>query len=168
MADSLDEKVAMLSAALMAPVILLHVVTENLRYITDDMGADVDRLLKVVAYPTVLALAAMVGILFGGAVMKYRLTWAFVLIAWGVCGLFEAYLSYEAKIAPWRPGQPPAEVWKAADSVLVVQNLILLAVAVFMFLESRPAKTNPHRHRPDGSQSGFPSQGPVGSPIRKL
>jgi len=49
-------------------------------------------------------------------------------------------LSYEAKIAQWAPGDPPAAAWKAADSVLIVQNLILLTVAVFMFLESRPTK----------------------------
>jgi hypothetical protein len=142
MAKSHGDRRAMLSAALMVPVIVLHVVN-GLVLATDDLPADVVDFLKNVAYPTVLALAAMVGILFGVAVIrKYRVTWAFVLIAWGVCGLLEAFLSYEAKTAPWRRGEPPVAVWEAADSVLVVQNLILLAVAVFMFLDlAQPKRT---------------------------
>ena len=152
MAKSRVNRRAMLSAALMVPVIVLHVVNGRV-LARDDLETDAMEFLNNVAYPTILALAAMVGILFGVAVIrKYRVS-ASVLIAWGVCGLLEAFLSYEAKIAPWRPGEPPVEVWKAADSVLVVQNLILLAVAVIMFLESRPAKTNPRRHRSDGAGS---------------
>ncbi len=139
-AKSLRDKVAMLSAALMAPVILLHVANGFVSK-KDDLSADTARLLKDIVYPAVLALAAMVGVLFGMAVIrKYRMAWASILIAWGLCGLLEAYLSYEAKVAPWEFGDPPAAAWKAADSVLIVQNLILLTVAVFMLLESRPAK----------------------------
>jgi hypothetical protein len=140
MAKSLGNKVAMLSALLMAPVILLH-VANGFVLAKDDLSADTARMLKNIVYPTVLALTAMVGILFGAAVIrKHRVAWASILIAWGLCGLLEAYLSYEAKIAQWAPGDPPAAAWKAADSVLIVQNLILLTVAVFMFLEFRPTK----------------------------
>lgn len=140
MAKSLGDKVAMLSAVLMAPVIILHVA--NGFVITwDDLSEDTARLLKNIVYPTVLALAAMVGVLLGVAVIrKYRVAWASILIAWGLCGLLEAYLSYEAKVAPWELGDPPAAAWKAADSVLIVQNLILLTAAVFMVLESRLGK----------------------------
>jgi tetratricopeptide (TPR) repeat protein len=140
MAKSLGDRRAMLSAALMAPVIVLHVINDQM-IASGDLPVDLVDFLRKIGYPTVLALAAMVGILFGVAVIrKYRFTWAGVLIAWGVCGLLEAYLSYLAKIAPWWPGEPPAAAWKAADSVLVVQNLILLAVAIFMYLESRRSR----------------------------
>jgi TIR domain-containing protein len=139
-AKSLRDKVAMLSAVLMAPVILLHVANRFVLTM-DDLSADTARLLNNIVYPTALGLAAMIGVLFGVAVIrKYRVAWASILIAWGLCGLLEAYLSYLAKVAPWEIGDPPAAAWKAADSVLIVQNLILLTVAVFMFLESRPAK----------------------------
>ena len=124
----------------MAPVILLHFAN---RFVLkkDDLSADTTLLLKNIGYPTVLALSALIGVLFGVAIVrKYRVAWAFILIAWGLCGLFEAYLSYEAKVAPWALGDPPAAAWKAADSVLIVQNLILLTVAVFMLLESRLGK----------------------------
>ena len=137
-AMSLADKFAMCSAVLMAGVMVLHVVTETLGLTTDFLDAEVYRLLRHVAYPTVLGLAALVGILFGAAVIrKHRVAWASVLIAWGLCGLWEAYLSREAKIAPWQPGDPPAAAWKAADSVLIVQNLILLAVAILMYRQSR-------------------------------
>jgi hypothetical protein len=130
----------MLSAVLMAPVILLHVANRFVLTM-DDLSADTARLLNNIVYPTALGLAAMIEVLFGVAVIrKYRVAWASILIAWGLCGLLEAYLSYLAKVAPWEIGDPPAAAWKAADSVLIVQNLILLTVAVFMFLESRPAK----------------------------
>jgi TIR domain len=139
-AKSLGDKIAMLSAVLMAPVILLHVANRFVLTM-DDLSKDTARLLNNIVYPTALALAAMIGVLFGVVVIrKYRVAWASILIAWGLCGLLEAYLSYEAKVAPWEIGDPPAAAWKAADSVLIVQNLILLTVAVFMFLESRPAK----------------------------
>ncbi len=139
-AKSLRDKVAMLSSALMAPVILLHFAN---RFVLKkvDLSADTTLLLKNIVYPTILALSALIGVLFGVAIVrKYRVAWAFILIAWGLCGLFEAYLSYEAKVAPWALGDPPAAAWKAADSVLIVQNLILLTVAVFMLLESRLGK----------------------------
>jgi tetratricopeptide (TPR) repeat protein/uncharacterized integral membrane protein len=142
MAKSLGDGRAKMRAALMVPVIVLHVITVTVVQVlaSGNRARVVVDFLNVKAYPTVLALAAMVGILFGVAVMKYRHIWAFVLIAWGICGLFEAYLSYLAKVAVWRPGQPPAAAWEAADSVLVVENVILLAVAVFMYQESRPAE----------------------------
>jgi TIR domain len=140
LAKSLHDKAAMLSAALMAPVILLH-VANGFVLTKDDLSDDTARVLKNIVYPTVLALAAMIGVLFGAAVIrKYRVAWASILIAWGLSGLLEAYLSYEAKVAAWEFGDPPAAAWKAADSVLIVQNLILLTVAVFMLLESRLGK----------------------------
>ena len=139
-AKSLRNKVAMLSAALMAPVILLH-IANGFVLKKVELSADTAHLLKNIIYPTVLALAAMVGVLFGVAVIrKYRVAWASILIAWGLCGLLQAYLSYAAKVAPWEFGDPPAAAWKAADSVLIVQNLIMLTVAVFMLLESRLGK----------------------------
>ena len=140
----------------MGPVILLH-VANGFVLKKDDLSADTARLLKHIVYPTVLALAAMVGVLFGVAVIrKYRMAWASILIAWGLCGLLEAYLSYEAKVAPWEFGDPPAAAWKAADSVLIVQNLILLTVAVFMLLESRLGK---NASAPDVNQTRHPVRG---------
>jgi hypothetical protein len=106
MAKSLGDRRAMLNAALMVPVIVLHVIAVTVVQVLEsgDRAPAVVDFLNVKVYPTVLALAAMVGILFGIAVMKHRVTWAWVLIAWGMCGLLEAYLSYEAKVAQWLGG----------------------------------------------------------------
>src|SRR4029077_8268593 len=63
---------------------LLH-VANGFVLAKDDLSADTARILKNVVYPTVLALTAMVGILFGAAVIrKHRVARASILIAWGL------------------------------------------------------------------------------------
>jgi hypothetical protein len=84
--------------------------------------------------PILLASAALVASLVGIAViMTERAAWAFILMVWGLCGLFEASLTYKAKMR-----LIPAE---DADHLLLAQNFILLAVAVLLTSRAfRPAR----------------------------
>jgi hypothetical protein len=139
-ATSRGDRFASLCAKWMVVVVVLLVATQILDLETKILGEGASRFVKYVAISTLIALWAVVGVFFGVAAMKWRVSWAYLLIAWGVCGLLEAWLFYEAKFAPWQDWQPAAAEWKAADSVLILQNLILLTVAVVMFLVPRPAK----------------------------
>ena len=136
-AKSFPKKSVMVRGWLMAPVILLYAVND-IAVLEGIRSGNVNELLRVVAYPTLLALTSLVGIVFGVAVNRTeRFAWASILIGWGWCGLLEALLSFIAKkdmkISEINEISAPV-----ADSVLILQNLLLLTVAIVMYLESRP------------------------------
>ena len=131
---SLPNKYVMVIGLLIVPIILLHVINDIMVIGAIRSGDQVNDFLPNIAYPTLLALASLVGVAFGAAVIAAeRVAWASILIVWGLCGLVEAILSYIAKI--------DTTTAPRADSVLIVQNVILLTVAVLMYRESRATKT---------------------------
>ncbi|AGB26728.1 putative membrane protein (plasmid) [Mycobacterium sp. JS623] len=129
-AECFSSKLLMTIGYLMLPIAILqtidHVVAAARRLSHDQ----VYQLATVYAYPALLALASMVAITFGWLVLRgERLAWAVILAAWGGCGLVMTVLSYMAR--------RHSEVPPIADSFLVLQNFVLLAVAILMFRESR-------------------------------
>ncbi|RZT18361.1 TIR domain-containing protein [Mycobacterium sp. BK558] len=119
---------------LMVPVSALHVVNDILVLNPKGSGGQVFELLRNVGYPALLGLAALIAVAFGIAVIRLEPTaWPSMLIAWGLVGLVEAAQSYVAKI--------DTTTAPAADSVLIVQNAILLIAAMTMFQPPRrPAR----------------------------
>ncbi|MGE2717270.1 toll/interleukin-1 receptor domain-containing protein [Mycolicibacterium litorale] len=114
-------------------VAVLHVVNDIVVLNTDD-GTELDGVLSRLAYPALLGLAALLAVAMGSAVLVTdTVAWAGALVLWGLCGLVEAFQSYTAKV--------DTTTAPAADSVLVVQNLILLAAAVLMYRASNSART---------------------------
>ena len=130
---ALPNKFVIVSGLLIVPIILLHVINDIVVIGAIRSGDQVDDFLPNIAYPTLLALAALVGVAFGAAVIAAeRVAWASILIVWGLCGLVEAILSYRAKI--------DTNTAPTADSVLIVQNVILFTVGILMYRESSAAK----------------------------
>jgi hypothetical protein len=81
------------------------------------------------AYYLLLSLVSLVGIAFGVAVYRSRrIKWSFLLILWGLCGMVAT--------ATWNMPQ-------ANESVVILQMIVLLAVGILMYVESRRAKNEP-------------------------
>jgi hypothetical protein len=81
------------------------------------------------AYYLLLSLVSLVGIAFGVAVYwSRRVKWSFLLILWGLCGMVAT--------ATWNMPQ-------ANESVVILQMIVLLAVGILMYVESRRAKNEP-------------------------
>jgi hypothetical protein len=80
------------------------------------------------AYYLLLSLVSLVGIAFGVAVYRSRrIKWSFLLILWGLCGMVAT--------ATWN--------MQANESVVILQMIVLLAVGILMYVESRRAKNEP-------------------------
>lgn len=115
----------------MVLVALLHVVNDIVVLNSVD-GTEVDDILSRIAYPTLLGVAALLAVVLGLAVLTAdAVAWAGLLVLWGLCGLVEAFESYAAKV--------DTTTAPAADTVLVVQNLILMAAAILMYRASSTA-----------------------------
>jgi hypothetical protein len=123
-------KFLMVTGYLMTAVTILHLLDHLIAYAQRDSNNSVDTIANVYAYPALLGLASLVAIVFAWRVFRdERLAWAFMLMVWGACGLVMVVLSYSARV---NPNTAPV-----ADSVLIMQNLILLTVAIVMYRESR-------------------------------
>jgi hypothetical protein len=137
-AESFADKMLMTSGYLMLPIAILQAIDHAVAHARRFSEDQVYRLATVFAYPALLAMASVVAILFGWAVFRAeRLAWAAILTTWGACGLILTVLSYFARL---HPGIPPV-----ADSVLILQNFVLLAAAILMFRESRATMRLPIR-----------------------
>lgn len=122
----------------MAPIALAHALNDVIVLNTIGAGRcaptcvnSTIEFLRVSAYPTLIAFAALVGVVFGFAVFAAtRAAWAPILTVWGFCGLLEALLSFLAKLN----GQRAPE----ADAVLILQNAILLIAGILMYQRLSP------------------------------
>lgn len=117
-------------AWLMAPAFVLYVVND-LVWVTLNVSRKADdfetlyHTLSEDVYPSLLGVMALIALLFGLAAIRHHVAlWAVGLIAFGVCGLIQAYLARGAKLEPWTAPE--------ADSTLIVQNVILFAAAMLM------------------------------------
>jgi len=81
-------------------------------------------------YVVLLPLVSLVGIAFGVAVYRSRrVKWSFLLILWGLCGMAATATAYNSRTA--------------SEFVLILQMIVLLAVGISMYVESRRAKNEP-------------------------
>lgn len=129
-AESFADKTLMTCAYLMMPIAILQAIDHLVAHARRLSHDQVYQLATVFAYPALLALASLVAIAFGWTVFRAeRLSWAAILTAWGACGLVLTVLSYLARV---HDAIPPV-----ADSVLVLQNFILLAAGILMWRESQ-------------------------------
>jgi TIR domain-containing protein len=81
-------------------------------------------------YYVLLPLVSLVGIAFGVAVYRSRrVKWSFLLILWGLCGVVATVTAYNLRTA--------------SEIVLILQMIVLLAVGILMYVESRRAKNEP-------------------------
>jgi hypothetical protein len=136
----LFSKFLMATGFLMTAITILHVLDHAIAYAQRSSGSSVFALATVYAYPALLGLASLVAIVFARSVFRDEgLAWAFMLTVWGLCGLVMTVLSYSARVYP--------NTAPVADSVLIVQNLILPTVAILMYRESCSNKS-------DGAHSG--------------
>jgi hypothetical protein len=120
----------MVSGYLMTAISILHLFDHLIAYAQRGSQNAVYTIANVYAYPVLVGLASVVAIVFGWRVFRdERLAWAALLTAWGGCGLVYAALAYFARTVP--------STAPAADSVLIMQNMILLTVAIVMYRESR-------------------------------
>ena len=115
---------------LMMPVsvllILDHLIAFARRSTADDQ---VFRLATEYAYPILLAMAAVVAIIFGYLMVRAeRRAWALILVNWGLIGLVVAILSFWARRSIIIP--------PIADSILITQNLLLTTVPILMWREA--------------------------------
>jgi hypothetical protein len=137
-AESFSAKMLMTSGYLMLPIAILQVIDHTIAQARRFSHDQVYQLATVFAYPALLAMASVVAIVFGWAVFRSeQLAWAAILTAWGVCGLFLTILSYLARVHH--------EIPPVADSVLILQNFVLLAAAILMWRESRATVRLPAR-----------------------
>lgn len=129
-AESFSSKLLMTTGYLMLPVMVLQLMNHWIAYAQEDTQGPVFTLAVKYFYPVLYAFASVIAVVFGRAVYREgRLAWAMLLMSWGVFGLFMTVMSYLARV---HDAVPPI-----SDSLLIVQNFLLLVVAVLMYRESR-------------------------------
>jgi hypothetical protein len=138
-ARSSPNRTVLFSGLLIGALTFLYVIND-IAVIEGLRSYDVSEFRRVIVYPVLLGVMSLVVVIFGAAVNRTeRCAWASILGVWGVCGLIEAFLSFVAKKDTHIPkiNEFSAPV---ADSVLIVQNLILLIVAIAMYAGAHPVK----------------------------